>query len=398
MNASRHRRLAVLLGLFALLLCACGQGGAEDAPTNADDETAAAAQSTETPAGSPAEEAEPSADATADTAGGEVTIDDVEPLGDEATLRLAVSGNQILTLPLFLALDRGWFEQAGLTVQPEVYRGSSNEQIPRMATGEIDVSLATPSPALFNQISEDFGIQVIASLGEEMEGRITSAWLMVLPGLEDELVDLADLEGRRVEGARVGSPPALLVDQALEEASLTEEDVELTYRVQSPPDMLALAQAQAADVIAMNEPLATQAEEAGVAVRWLGVAEVMPWFQPGLLAASPDYLEQNPEAVEKFLEVYLVASRYVNGFDGEWDPELLEVVEGNLETSPEQITAQGGVPFFSPTGEILTDSLERSQQIFIEDALLENEIDVADLVAEDPIAGAVAGLEGGGGR
>lgn len=394
---STRRLFAVLLAFLVLVLAACGQGGAESDTTAAGDETEAA-ESTGTPAGSPAADAEPSGAATAGAATGEVTIDDVEPLEEEATLRLAVSGNQILALPLFLALDKGWFAQAGLDVQPDVYRGSSNEQIPRMAIGEIDVSLATPSPALFNQISEDFGIQLVASLGEEMDGRITSAWLMVLPGLEDELVEPADLEGRRVEGAREGSPPALLVDQALEKAGLTEEDVQLTYRVQSPPDMLALAEAQAADVVAMNEPLATQAEQAGVAVRWLGVPDVMPWFQPGLLAASPTYLEQNPEAVEKFLEVYLVASRYVNSFEGEWDPELLEVVESNLETSPEQITAQGGVPFFSPTGEILTDSLERSQQIFIEDGLLENEIDVTDLVAEDPLAGAVAGLEGGGDR
>lgn len=392
-RTARHF-LFTAVALLALLATACGgatettaDGGARDDPPTEEAAAADDAGTAPTPATGEAATAAGAADDAA------VSIEDLAPLDEEVTLRLAITKNQVLTIPLWMALGRGWFEQVGLDVVTDVYRGSSNEQIPRMATGEIDMSLATPSPALFNQISEGFGIQVISSLGEEREGRISLAWLTVLADKADEITELEDLEGMRVEGARIGSPPALLVDQTLEEAGLSEDDVELTYRVQAPPDMFALAEAGAADVIGMNEPLATQSAEAGVVEKWRSIADIMPWFQPGLLAVSPEFLEEHPEAVQKFLEVYVAASRQVNAAEGAWTDDIVAVVDESLEGSVEDFSPQGGVPFFSPTGEVSTESLERVQQIYVEDELLEEAIDPGELVAEEPLAAAVEALE-----
>lgn len=373
-------RFVGLLTVLLLVAAACGDDGNGDAGSAA--------------AETQAEETAPTEAAEGDETGA-ASIDEIEPLDQPADLTLALSQSQVLTLPLWHAIEEGWFEQVGLSVQPEVYRGSSNEQIPRMATGEVDISLATPSPALFNQMNEGFGIQVIAGLGEEREGRISAGWLTVLTDLEGEIVEVEDLAGRTLEGTRPGSPPALLMGEALQQAGLTEDDVDLQYRVQAPPDMLALAEAGAADVIGMNEPFASLSVEQGLVVKWKSTAELMPWFQPGLLAASPTSLEENPEAVTKFLEVYLLASRTVNEAEGEWTDALRALVETALiETSPDDLAQQGGVPFFNPDAVVSIESLERVQETYIGDGELETEIDPSDLVAEEVLADAVANVGG----
>ena len=314
----------------------------------------------------------------------------VEPVAERTEVKLAITGSQVLTLPLWLAVDKGYFDQVGLDVELEPYRGSTNELLPSLATGRLDIAPGTPSPAIYNQLEEGFDIRAIASLGEEKPDRIQSAWLTVLNDQADAFADLPDLAGKRVEGAREGSPPAMLVNQALDAAGLTPGDVELTYRVQQPPDMLAIARAGGADVIGMSEPLATQAEQQGVVKKWKGVSDIMPWFQAGLLVASPAFLKDKPEAAAKFLAAYLVACREINATNGEWTPELVEVVQKNFDISPDDIRAQGGVPYFNPAGEISAESLDRIQQMYVDDGVLKNPVELTELTDTTPLDAAVA--------
>src|SRR5258706_5571265 len=55
---------------------------------------------------------------------------------------------QIAYLPVFYALDRGYFAAEGLDVAIKSYSGSANAQLPLLARGDVDVGggLCPPGP------------------------------------------------------------------------------------------------------------------------------------------------------------------------------------------------------------------------------------------------------------
>jgi ABC-type nitrate/sulfonate/bicarbonate transport system substrate-binding protein len=269
--------------------------------------------------------------------------------------------------------------------------GSSNAMLPLLARGDIDVTNMTPSPALYSQAQQGFDIRVVASHGVEMPGRITVAWLTVLKDRADEIKTFADLKGRTLEAGAQGTVFDLLTLQALQQANLVPgQDANVTYRVKNTSDTLVLAQNKAADVIAMVDPMATQAEQQGFIVRWKTTGEVVPWYQPSILAMSSKFLTDNRAAAEKFMEVYLLASREINATNGQWSPDLLATASrwNNLDAAI--ITAQGGVVYFEPNGFLDPASLDKSQQFWIQTKQIKEAVDISRVMDVSPTQDALA--------
>jgi ABC-type nitrate/sulfonate/bicarbonate transport system substrate-binding protein len=323
---------------------------------------------------SPASAASPSAAASPAAVGSSGGIAAVRPLSPRATLKLAFNPN-IIQLPFQIAIDKGYFDAAGLDVQVTNNQGSSNAMLPLLARGDINATNMTPSPALYSQAQQGFDIRVVASHGVEKQGRITVAWLTVLKDRAAEIKDFADLKGRTVEGGAQGTVFDLL-----------------TYRVRNTADTLALAQNKAADVIAMVDPMATQAEQQGLIVRWKTTGEVVPWYQPSLLAMSSKFLTENRPAAVKFMEVYLLAAREVDAPNGQWTPDLLATAARWNNLDPSIITAQGGVVYFEPNGFLDPASLDRSQQFWMQTNQLKQLVDVSQVMDVSPTQDALATL------
>lgn len=317
-------------------------------------------------------------------------IASVRPLSPRATVKVAFNPN-IIQLPFQVGIDKGYFDKAGIDVEVTNNTGSSNAMLPLLARGDIDVSNMTPSPALYSQAQQGFDIRVVASHGIEKQGRITVAWLTVLKDKAAEIKSFADLKGRTVEGGAQGTVFDLLSLQALQQANLVPgKDVNVTYRVRATADTLALAQNKAADVIAMVDPMATQAEQQGWIVRWKTTGEVVPWYQPSILAMSSKFLTGSRAAAVKFIEVYLVASREINATNGQWTPDLLATAAKWNNLDPSIITAQGGVVYFEPNAFLDPASLERTQQFWMDTNQVKQLIDISQVMDITPTQDALA--------
>jgi len=104
----------------------------------------------------------------------------VKPLSPRATIKLAMNPQNISFLAAYYAMDKGYFDQAGLDINYIEFRGSSNTQLPLLARGDIDMSTTTPSPPLFNQLTAGFDIKAIAPFDVPHQGRLSSAWINVI--------------------------------------------------------------------------------------------------------------------------------------------------------------------------------------------------------------------------
>jgi NitT/TauT family transport system substrate-binding protein len=378
-----HRFLAAVSA--SLLLAACGSAAAPaSSPASAAPASQAAAKPASSASAAPSAAAKPSASAAAGASGAGVT-----PLSPRGKLILSLNPGNISFLPMFLALDKGAFEKAGLDLDVKKFDGSTTTQLPLLARGDLDIAPANASPALFNQVAQGFDARVVASLGAPKEGRATTAWLVVAKDVADKIKDYPDLKGHSMDISSQGTPLALMGQEALRLGNLTPKDVTVTDRIRTVPDMLALAKAHGADVMAMVEPVATQSQTEGYVVRWKSIDQVVPWYQASLLAVSKKALDTNRPAVEKFLEVYLSSAREIDASNGTWTPELLTTVTKWTGLKEDVVKALGGAVYYDPNGALSVDSLTRVQDVWMQQQQVKEKVDPAKIADSSLVEEAV---------
>lgn len=373
-------RIAILVCVLGLVAAACGDDESGDTTTTAATDTTVEATTT--------------TGATGTTAAPETTTNEsmvepamsyadanLEPLETPTTLSMQVNPAIPFNLPFFWALDQGYFEDVGLEIVAETGRVPYSQNLPRLITGDLDILVGGNPAPLYNQLAQGFGAQLVATNGIPHEGRVEPILFAVLADRADEFNDLADLEGRSIEAAGKTTGGWVLAALALEEAGLVEgEDVQLGDSIKSVADMLTAAENQVADVIVMAEPIATQAQELGFVQKWLGFYEIAPWREATFITMGAETIANEREAVVKFLEVYLLASREIEASQGEWTPELIATMADWSGQEPDTVTAAGLIPYFHPNGAIDIEGLGRIQDLFVENELVETPIDVNEMV------------------
>ena len=97
---------------------------------------------------------------------------------------------------IFIALDKGYFAEQGLTVSPERF-GVGADQMALLGAGRLDVASGAPSPTLFNAVSRGLPISVVADKGSLRKGFGFNV-LVVRKALIDsgQFKGLSDLRGR----------------------------------------------------------------------------------------------------------------------------------------------------------------------------------------------------------
>jgi NitT/TauT family transport system substrate-binding protein len=389
-----------LLALVLLALCACSPAApaapAATAPaaapkpaatTSASPSASPAVATGASPSASPSTgasaspSASPAAAASAASAQAVQTMAGVKPLAQRATVRVAFNPTLIGYLPLLVAMDKGYFAQAGIDIDAKPFNASAATQLPLLARGDLDISPMVSVPATYNQFAQGFNVMLIAGFGTPKPGRASDAWLTVRQDKVEQIKSPADVRGKTVEGGTDGTPFAVLAYGLLDQAHLTPgSDLTLQFKARGTADMLAMAQGKVADVIAMTEPTATNAEQQGLAKRWLTYADLAPWYQSSMLGASGDFLQNHPAVAAKFLEVFAVTCREIDASNGAWTDDLIQVVSNRAGVSADIVKAEGGVPYYDPNVPVSLDSLDRTQQLWVRNGQVQEPIDVQKLV------------------
>lgn len=277
--------------------------------------------------------------------------------------------------PVFVAYEKGYFAEQGLDVQLEVLPGGS-DMVLLTATGDMDMAVSGIGPAYWNAVDQDLGVQIVAP--GHMEGSPVASPLMIsTQACEDGTISgVADLAGKRVA---VNAPGAteIWLDIALETAGLSIEDVDLQYM--SFPDAVVALEAGALDASIIGEPLATQAERDGLAVRLLPDFPVQD-IQPTMIFGNQQWMADNPEAAAGVVAGYLRASRdLTENFN---DPLHLAIIEKYTGVPP-QLIAESVKPVYSTDGAVNFDSLSQLQTFFGERGLLDYDEDIDPMTMVD---------------
>lgn len=295
-------------------------------------------------------------------------------------VRVSINPHFITYTAFFIAVDKGYFKDAGIDLQLTKYTTSANSQLPSLARGDLDVSVVVPGPALFNQYDQGFDAHVIASIDEAHAGYLDGSVLMVRHDLVGKIKKPSDMKGMNVDGAFPGSPIALLTLEALAAGGLTTNDVKFSTKESAVPDQLAALRNGAVDVQGTTEPTATAIQQQGYGTKWLSYHDIMPGYQEAFFGVSSQFAKDHPDAVVRFLRAYLRGVADVNKTKGKLTPDLVATIAKWTELTPDIIQAMGALPYYGQNGSVNTDELDKIQKFWVSLDLVKNPVAISKVV------------------
>ncbi len=212
-------------------------------------------------------------------------------LAQTATIRQGYQTN-IWGMPTYYLLRSGALEKRGLKFE-EFAVPSGNLTMQQMVARQVD--LGTYAGQSFVTGHDKGGLVAIAQI--EKVGKTAR----VMARKELKITKVADLKGLKI-GNQVGSSTGnTFVDIIAPRAGLKKEDYqEVKMDVN---EMVAAAAAKAIDAFVSVDPYCTIAEAEGIATTVVSLYDYDP--MPVFMAATPEFVEKNPQAVVEYLRAWL---------------------------------------------------------------------------------------------
>jgi NitT/TauT family transport system substrate-binding protein len=271
--------------------------------------------------------------------------------------------------PVFVAKEKGYFAEQGLDVTLEPLPGGS-DMVVLTASGDFDAGIGGAGPAFWNAMEQGLPLTVIAPGHAEGDPVATPLMISKEACESGAITSVADLEGKKVSVNARGATEYWLA-QALSTGGLTMDDIDL--QTLAFPDAVAALASGAVDAAMIGEPLATKAEQDGIAVRLASSFPVQD-IQPTLIYANDDWIANNPEAAQGLVTAYLKACRDLTGA-GFKDPANLAIIEQYTQV-PAALVADAVQPIYAVDGEIDVEGLNKLQSFFRELDELEYDTDL----------------------
>ncbi|MCR1784989.1 ABC transporter substrate-binding protein [Nocardioides carbamazepini] len=207
--------------------------------------------------------------------------------------------------PVFLAIQKGWFEEAGLSVEVKTLP-NAGAQMPLIASGDAQFAVAAIVPIVV-AASQGLPVKMVAPASLYGSSQETAAVAIIVPG-DSDADSAADLEGENVAVIGLKAAPEQLLRNAVEEDGGDPDGVKMV-QMDYPTGFSALAKGDVAGMI-ITEPFVAQAEAQGYKVISYPELDTSPG---GLFAAwfsNAKFLSESPDAARRFIEIINRANEY----------------------------------------------------------------------------------------
>src|SRR5919198_218146 len=132
----------------------------------------------------------------------------------------------LTTGPYFIAQERGYFREYGIDASDEVF-DTGAKMVPSLATGGLDVGSGAISAGLFNAVSRDISLKLVAQQASSTPGHGNIAMFVRKDLIEGgAFKDFSDMKGKKVGLTAKGSQSEVLLDRALQKGGLQLSDVQ----------------------------------------------------------------------------------------------------------------------------------------------------------------------------
>jgi len=264
---------------------------------------------------------------------------------------------------IYIAIEKGFFQEHGVTVDIERFASAGKMTAP-LATGQIDVSVGSPSAGLFNSIAAGMDFRIVADKGQVRPGYNFTP-LIVRKDLVDsgKVKELKDLKGLKIATGAKGINFDFFLAKMMEHAGLTYDVLDVVYM--SYPDGVKALASRAVDAAFAPEPWGARAEQEKVGTR-LFLTEQVPalaTFQVAVIMYSGKFMKERPKVARAFMQGYVQGLRLYDRKGGLKDPEIAAILAKHLKLPVETIQATLPV-YLDPSGRPRVQDLAAFQDWF----------------------------------
>ena len=299
--------------------------------------------------------------------------------------------------PILIAEHKGYCRELGIkTTMVSMQTGAY--MVAPLGAGQLDIGAGATSAGLFNSATRGIGIKITADKGSNQPGY---AYVSLL--VRKELVDsgkfktLKDLKGLRCAEPGKGASTGSTLNQAIEHAGLTYDDVTHVYNM-GFPEMVQAMQNGAIDAAPVPEPFNTFGREQGIGVRF-AADEFYPRQTIAVLLYGPDFIAKRREVAERYMQAYLKGVRFYNGaiqdghFAGPNAEELIALLVKETRYKDPALFKKVVPNGCDPDGHVDRPSLGKDLAFWRAQKFVDNEtVDVADVVDDSFVDAALKAL------
>ena len=234
-------------------------------------------------------------------------------------------------LPLFVALEQGYFEREGVAVQP--IKLGFKDFTTALVTGDVDVLAPNGFPAIFALEVQQGGRFKIFCPGCEISKKDGTVSAILVPK-DSELSTLSQLKGKRI-GA-ISPTQVLLVRLVVRSVGLQPDDVTIIQLDRSVASQ-ALA-SKRIDALFALDPMATTLLTKGVARLVEGNLRAKYVFDPywaGAAMTTADFVRSRPDAASRTMRAFDAAVEYIRANETKAKRLLLKHVPLDEEAAAE---------------------------------------------------------------
>jgi NitT/TauT family transport system substrate-binding protein len=207
--------------------------------------------------------------------------------------------------PLYLGMQKGYFEEEGLEIEPAPAQ-SGNEIVTAMVSGDQPFAFLGYVPAASGR-AQGLPIKLIANADNGAE-TAKEEWTQLMVAKDSPIRDVKDLEGKTIAVNALKGVGEVVIKAALDKRGVDPNSIEL---LEVPfPEMPAALERGRVDVIWAPEPFLTSVLGAGGRAIEAPLTTLGERFPNGTYATTEQYLAENEDVVERFARAMNKSSDY----------------------------------------------------------------------------------------
>lgn len=279
---------------------------------------------------------------------------------------------------ILVGMAKGYYADLGIQIEP-IQFSSGQEMINQLAAGQLDVGATVSSSGLFNAMSRDIPVKIVADKGINVPNKGYYR-LVVRKDLESAIRDYGDLRGRKIAIVGTASLDELALERVLNHGGMTLKDIDLQV-IRSFPDMLVSMANHSIDAAMVIEPFITQGMNKGLVSPWKDPVEYDPYAQTALLVFGTS-LTKHPDVANRFMTAYIKSVRDYNDafFKGKNKAQMIDILcKYSVVKDPflyETMYPTG----LNPDGYVKLNGIELDLEWYKKNHLLKSDVQLSDAV------------------
>lgn len=299
------------------------------------------------------------------------------PLSQETVVKVGMK-QVVSDAGILIGMAKGYYKDLGIKIEP-IQFNSGQEMINQLAAGQLDVGATVTASGLFNAMSRDIPVKIVADKGINVPGKGYYR-LVVRKDLADSIKDYKDLRGKRIAIVGTASLDEIALVRVLEKGGLTTKDIDLQV-IRAFPDMLVSLGNKSIDAAMIIEPFVTFGIEKGVADPWKDPSEYDPEAQTALLVFGTS-LTKNPEVANRFMTAYIKSLRDYNDafFKNKNKQEIIDILCKLSVTKDPNLYEKMFPTGLNPNGYVRMKGIDMDLAWYKDNNLLKSDLKLNDVV------------------